>query len=126
MLVTRTGRKTTEGSPVEPRGEYVGAVGERMQMLLRCEGILPLGPGKYGERYLLRFTDAEGHDLVWFTTESSKFDPEPGKEYSVRATVQRHQEYRGVRQTVIGRLREEVNAESGGTPGSPKADARIR
>lgn len=111
------------------QGRYVGTPPKgRWEGTVTCEKIIGLGPGEYGERFLLIFStrDGGGPDddlatLVWFTGEGGKFDPKEGEEYWVRATVKEHKVYNGVRQTVVQRMKD-LNAkiEDDGSECNPK------
>lgn len=84
-------------------GEYVGTPPKgRWEGAVYCEKIIGLGPGEYGERFLLIFKHDDA-TLVWFTGEGGKFDPKEGETYYIRATVKEHKVYNGVRQTIIQR-----------------------
>lgn len=96
------------------KGRYVGTVKGRWEGPVRCERVVPLGPGQYGERFLIIFktieTDGtEPATLTWFTGEGGKFGPEENCEYVIRTTVKEHKPYKGVRQTVITRTKEVEN-----------------
>jgi hypothetical protein len=59
----------------------------------------------FGTLHLHRFEDAAGNVLVWKTSSESW---EPGRVYTVKATVKKHDDYRGTAQTVITRVAEHV------------------
>lgn len=102
-------------------GAYVGTPPKgRWEGTVLCERVIPLGPGEYGERFLLIFTteteDGTDATLVWFTGEGGKFDPQEGESYMIRATVKEHKVYNGVRQTVIQRPKQLEEEDSDGGP----------
>ena len=98
---------------------YVGEVGKRGDFELTLERAVDLGPSQYSEhRQMLRFRDAAGNILVWFTgvcprvreihgegadSWTTSRDLEVGETLRVRATVKKHDEYKGIRQTVLTR-----------------------
>jgi hypothetical protein len=53
---------------------------------------------------LYTWHDREGNQFVWFASKDS-FDYQIGQEYRIRATVKRHQTFRGIKQTAINRLK---------------------
>lgn len=89
------------------RGNHVGTVGEREVFEgVRCVQIKAIGESDWGVRYLVKFLTGDGNELVWFTGEGTKFDPDEGQTYTIKATVKEHAEYRGFRNTVITRVSE--------------------
>lgn len=93
-----------------PTGQHLGEVGKRDVFTLECTDVKSLGVGDYGERFLIKFRDAAGNCVVWFTGEGG-FDAKFGETYTVKATVKEHGEFGGVRQTVVSRLAEYVPEE---------------
>lgn len=55
----------------------------------------------YGTSYMNKFVDAEGNVIIWWTGQEF----EVGKAYSGKATVKKHSEYRGIKQTEISRAK---------------------
>jgi hypothetical protein len=55
--------------------------------------------GYYGPSHLHKFIDSDGNVFVWTTSKRL----EKGQSYSGKATVKKHDEYRGVKQTVLTR-----------------------
>jgi len=60
-----------------------------------------------GSRYsipsvLENFIDKDGNRFVWFNKSGKKL--EKGKTYTGKATIKKHQEYKGIKQTVIARF----------------------
>jgi hypothetical protein len=80
---------------------YVGTVGKREDLRLTVLGCHTF-EGYYGMTYLYRFADPEGNAVVWFA--SSEQDLVQGASYKVKATVKRHEEYKGQPQTQVNRL----------------------
>lgn len=94
-------------------GRHLGVVGEKFEFPpLLCVAVIRTGPreheGRYiGEGLLIKFVDAEGNLVVWFTTEGGKFAPERDKKYKVVSAVKGHSDYNGERQTIVTRPRGE-------------------
>jgi hypothetical protein len=81
--------------------DYVGTVGKREDMRLTVLGCHTF-EGYYGMTYLYRFATPEGNPVVWFA--SSEQDLVQGASYKVKATVKKHEEYKGKPQTSVNRL----------------------
>ena len=89
-------------------GFFLGKLGDRMDIPgCQCFDLRPLGANpehpEWGERFLIKFTAPGGEELVWFASTGGKFDPKIGETYNVRATIFKHEEYNGRRQTIIQR-----------------------
>ena len=83
--------------------KHIGEVGKRSEMLLTLERQIDLGPSQFCEhRRLLRFRDADGNIAVWFT--GAPAEVTDGEKYLVKATVKKHDEFKGVKQTVLSRV----------------------
>lgn len=100
MVVAYT---TEKNKAVEAKtSEYFGQVGQRGEFLLtvtedrRLESI-------YGLTILYKFVDSAGNMAVWFA--SNGVELKVGQTYRVRATVKAHEEYQGVKQTVLTRCK---------------------
>ncbi len=110
------------------RSTYQGEVGKRQDWTLKLTKKFDLGPGDYsreGEsRFLFAFEDEAGNRFTWFSGNAGVyktieimsadahalpydvFEPyEEGKTYVVRGTVKRHDEYKGIKQTVLSRCK---------------------
>lgn len=88
---------------------YVGTVGERTVLTLALVAPPKAIESYYGTSYRCEFTDAEGHLLVWWASN----DPgQGGREggwavgevRKVKATIKKHEEYRGILQTIVTRV----------------------
>lgn len=93
--------------------EHLGAEKERMTLELTLVAEREL-ESDFGVTYLHRFEDAAGNCLVWFASNAS-FIPVEGSDWEKRcmgigetltlsATVKRHDEYKGRKQTVVTRV----------------------
>ncbi len=78
---------------------HVGVVKARQSFTLTVTGVKTFD-GDYGVRSLVTFVDVAGNQLKWWTSET---DLEPGKTYTGKATVKAHEEYKGVKQTLLTR-----------------------
>jgi len=78
-------------------GNFVGEVGERIEIDVKVEKIVPITT-KYGEKFMIVMRDKEGNELLWVTTKT--LFP---KSYKMRMTIVEHKTYRGVNQTFVNR-----------------------
>ena len=79
--------------------EYVGTEKERLNVdatILSSRR----HDGQFGPYSVTRMLDATGNLFVSF----GQYYADPGAKVSVRGTVKRHQDYDGVKQTVLGRV----------------------
>jgi hypothetical protein len=73
--------------------------------------------GNYGVSWITKLADTSGNVATWFASSNPALDMEPGKVYRVTATVKKHDAYKGVAQTILGRCKvlsdsERVSAEA--------------
>jgi hypothetical protein len=80
--------------------QWVGEIGERRDFTVIPLMVKPIET-QYGVTYLHKFVTPEGNLLTWFA--STDPDVELGKEYRITALVKKHDDYQGVKQTVITR-----------------------
>jgi hypothetical protein len=78
--------------------EFQGEVGKRQEFVLTVERII-YSDGAYGVTFITKLVDEQGNIFTWFASN----ELEQGKTYTIKATVKKHEEYRGVKQTVITR-----------------------
>lgn len=81
---------------------YVGKEKERLRGLrLTISAVIELEATDFGPRRIIKMTDEAGNDFAWFTGSFSAC--EPGDLFDVTGTVKRHSEYKGMKQTELGR-----------------------
>ncbi len=84
--------------------QYFGTVGKREIFGVTVIGEHIFAPTEYGygqeNRVLYRMQDAAGNVAVWFTSGKKL---EVGKTYQLKATVKKHDDYKGIKQTVLTR-----------------------
>lgn len=88
-------------SAARAASEYVGTVGERIELQLTIERVIEL-QGDYGMRNILIMRDAAGNAVLWSTGAATG---EPGERLKLRGTVKKHSEYRGGKQTELTRCK---------------------
>ena len=54
---------------------------------------------------LLRFQDDKGNVYSWFGTGAAAYNMEVGKDYVITASIKKHQEYKGRKETVLTRVK---------------------
>ena len=104
-------RRAREQETIGEKSNYIGTVGERMEIDVKEMRLLTSFPSDYGYTYLYRFIDKNDNVLIWFassalgkwvkgewvdTTDISK----------IKATVKSHSERNGIKQTIITRVKE--------------------
>lgn len=86
-----------------PESNWIGTVGERIKVLkVTCEKVIS-NEGAFGVTGIHKLVDDKGNDLTWFASESTKWIDE-GATVTIAATVTKHDEYKGRKQTVVNRV----------------------
>lgn len=86
--------------------KHVGEIGERMEVTLTIVEAVPYNAGQY-PKTKVKFTDARGNVYIWWASGSPEW-LEIGKTFAVRATVKKHDGFKGVLQTVLERVLPDV------------------
>ena len=92
---------------------YAGEVKQRLTLEVTIERMRYDEMGRFGDVTYLFMKDAEGHKLVWFASGNKERDFEEGKTYSLKGTVKRTEEYRGVPTTYLTRCAIQQEATAG-------------
>ena len=95
-------RRNEEKKVVVP-SNHIGTVGQRIEMTVKVIGIYTTD-GRFGTTYIHHFVEGEGNRVVWFGSKSL----EEGQTYTGKATIKKHTEYKGVKQTIINRPKFEI------------------
>lgn len=96
-------RRTREREDAKDR-QWIGAPGDRLKGLeLTFDSQRTVGGGYYGNTYLMKFRDASGNVLTWFS--SVCFSLRPGEKVKLDGTVKAHNEYNGAKETVLTRCK---------------------
>jgi hypothetical protein len=82
--------------------DYVGTVGQRENFTAKLVSLRDFPGWDGGTKSLLRFVDARGNVILWWASQGS--DLPTGVEYGFTATVKKHDEYRGTKQTTVQRV----------------------
>ena len=79
---------------------YQGQIGERLETKVKVDSVRERETD-FGMQRIYQLQDKAGNIFTWFSTSSSEM--EVGKEYDLRGTVKRHEEYEGVQRTILTR-----------------------
>lgn len=83
----------------EAKSEFFGEAGKREVFTLTVLKVIDL-ESDYGAVHLHRFVDEKGNIATWFSSSGSL---EIGKTYAIKASVKKHEEYKGAKQTMLTR-----------------------
>lgn len=104
-LVLKLAGEATQ--PVNP-GKWVGTVGQRTRLTLKLEKQVECDT-QWGRSYLHIFTDEEGNNFKWFTSNRLRNQcdnpVDVGAVVMVNATVKSHDIYNGRHQTALSRVK---------------------
>lgn len=90
--------KLAERAKKTENSDYVGKVGDRLTLRLTVEAIFE-NEGNYGTTYITKLLDGDGNAFTWF----GSYELERGGVYEAKWTVKKHEEFRGVKGTVLTR-----------------------
>ena len=83
-----------------PVGEFVGSLGERIEVYLTVAKAIHLDDDYGGGKVMHIFLDDLNNTYIWTTAAKSLAE---GQTYKIRGTVKDHSIYKGVRQTILTR-----------------------
>jgi hypothetical protein len=86
----------------EVKNEYTGKVGERKDFELIFKKAFGYW-SEYGYINIYLFADAEGHEIKW--TSQKAIEQEEGEALTIKGTIKAHEEYNGIKQTVLTRCK---------------------
>lgn len=89
------------------KSEFLGVVGQRLRgvsVTLREQRVI--GSNEWGDRVLVKLSDDAGNLITWITSKGSGHNV--GERLALTATVKDHNEFRGVRETVVTRAKLEA------------------
>lgn len=94
---------------------HVGTIGARTFFKVTVLDVKVVGADSpFGPKNLHRMVDSAGNLIIWFDSGSAD-NLKIGQEYILKATIKKHDEFRGVKQTIINRAepvtQEEMDAE---------------
>lgn len=95
-------KKQKEAKEQQDNSEYVGSIGDRLDVTTNNFACVSSWNGYYGMTYLYKFTDESNNVFVWYATNPVE-DPE--RVVSVKGTVKDHAIYNEAKQTVLTRCK---------------------
>jgi len=82
--------------------EFVGEVKDRIEFEAIVLGVYGT-EGHYGHTDIVKFKNADGNMFTWFASDYTTL--ERGDRMSIKGTIKKHDEYRGVKQTILTRCK---------------------
>jgi hypothetical protein len=95
-------RRRMEKAKLIAESEWVGTLKKREDFTATLQSKRGFGT-QFGVKYLLNFRDDDGNVIVWWGTNDTAARMVVGNTYTIKATVTKHDEYRGVKQTTVSR-----------------------
>ena len=99
----RAEKREAEKESVRVSSEWVGEVKERRDFDLTIDSIRTVS-GQYGDTTIYSLSDADGSRFKWFASRAALGDYE-GVNVTVKATVKKHAEWDGVKETHLTRAK---------------------
>lgn len=84
--------------------EHVGSKGDKIQVKVRIKSIRPI-PGDYGTTTLYTLIGDDRRVYKWFSSNAGLGETADDTVYAIRGTVKDHDEYGGVRSTILTRCK---------------------
>lgn len=105
-MVAAYRKASSEAEPAKAESQWQGEEGKRDTFRLKVTGLY-VSDGAYGETYIYRFRDGAGNVFVWYAS-ARQYNGDgdsigTGDDVTITATIKKHDEYKGVKQTVITR-----------------------
>lgn len=94
--------ETQKAERAKMLNEYVGNVKDRIELPITVVSIKHFN-GPFGVVHLVRMLDEKNRTLVWFA--NTEVEMEIGKEYTIKGTVKKHEEYKNWKQTTLNRVK---------------------
>ena len=82
---------------------YIGEIGKRISNSVSEMKLVTSWDTMYGTTYLYKMVDVNGNTVVWYASNPCDCDSFIGK--NIKATVKDHDEYDGVKQTIVNRCK---------------------
>lgn len=95
-------KREQEKKVVSENSNYIGEVGKRIDLTLKVVSHKDI-VGDYGITVLYKMVDPDGNVVTWFSSKNHSLEDD--QEIKAKATVKKHEEFRGVKQTVVTRLK---------------------
>ena len=103
LAAAATSIQRTKDRKIEGLGsEYVGEVKERIEFEAEVMGVYGT-EGFYGHTDIVKFKDAAGNHFTWFASDYT--DLVRGDRMTIKGTVKKHDDYKGIKQTILTRCK---------------------
>lgn len=86
-----------------PVSQHIGAVGDKLELDIQCKNVISV-EGMYGATGIHKMEDDVGNQLTWFASGGTNWLQE-GERFRIKGTVKAHDEYKGVKQTILTRVK---------------------
>lgn len=80
---------------------YIGTIGGKIEVEVELSSITGY-TSKFGDGHMYIFNN-NGNKIIWFTSSNPNMDN--GSRYTITATVKKHDEYKGTKQTTVTRVK---------------------
>lgn len=106
MVAAYSKAAAAKNESTKAESQWQGEEGKRDTFKLKMTGLY-VSDGAYGETYIYRFRDGAGNVFVWYAS-ARQYNGDgdsigTGDDVTITATIKKHDEYKGVKQTVITR-----------------------
>jgi hypothetical protein len=98
------GLRAIEDAATGNGGEYIAPVGEKVTVTGTMNDFRRID-GAYGTSYLITLADDNGNIVKWFASNPGTSMQALGRRFTMTGTVKKHDEYRGVKSTVLTRCK---------------------
>lgn len=87
---------------MDDASEFIGEIGDRRDFEVVVIGVYGT-EGYYGHTDIVKMRDGDGNMLTWFASDYTNI--ERSDRLAIKGTIKKHDEYRGIKQTVITRCK---------------------
>ena len=103
--ISKSGRSSSEESDKNLSGGYFGNIGDKVSLNVTFKEVAFYFSYAYGGRIgYFKFIDEDGHVFIWKTS-TSGINSAPGSKLLIKGTIKDHSEYRGIKQTILTRVK---------------------
>jgi len=92
---------TQDDTDLKKVSNFVGQKGQRIDVIMVLKNIVTFN-SPYGISKMHSFTTEEGNIIIWFT---NTVDLKEGVMYKGKVTVSKHNEFKGIKQTIVNRCK---------------------
>ena len=104
MYIYQREMQLLEQKKEDKNSSYIGNLKERITVEVVLESSRMIS-SYYGDSILYKFRDMNGNILCWFSS-SGSLDKEIGDKFFITGTVKKHEEFKGIKQTMLTRVKE--------------------